>query len=106
MFPAALLTVRTPSATVHLAGDLSLAETHSSRLLPSNSTIASEGGAPQVTPGVTTLGTGSHTSVSSALGFGDCCAQRFAAAAMRAANARDLGNRMDITLDEDTFKRF
>jgi gluconate 2-dehydrogenase gamma chain len=52
MFPTpfALLTVRTPSATIHLAGDLSLFCTHSSRFLPSNSTIASEGGAASVRP--------------------------------------------------------
>src|SRR3954463_14379455 len=53
-----------PSATVHLAGDLSLVNTHSSRFLPSNSTIASEGGASLGAPGVTTFGTGSQTSVS------------------------------------------
>src|SRR5271165_2396074 len=75
-----------PSATIHLAGDLSLTDTHSSRFLPSNSTMASEGGAPSAAPGVTTLGTGSHTSVSWGLGAEGCCADR---RAMRAADARD-----------------
>src|SRR3982074_514439 len=74
ILPAALFTVSTPSATVHLAGDLSWTDTHSSRFLPSNRTIASEGGAALLAPGVTTLGTGSHTSVSSGLAVGDCAA--------------------------------
>ena len=43
MLPADLFTVITPSATVHFAGDLSFVETHSSRFLPSNRMIASEG---------------------------------------------------------------
>src|SRR5271167_4047156 len=84
--PGALRTVITPSATVHLAGEPSCAETHSSRFLPSKSTMASEGGAALVAPGVTTLGTGSHTSVSWGLGAGACCAER---TAMRAADAKD-----------------
>src|SRR5450631_3245049 len=84
MLPAsgALLTVITPPATVHLAGDLSLTVTHWSRFLPSNKTMASEGAAVQVAPGVTTLGSGVHTSVSSGLG---CCAKRGAATAKMAA---------------------
>src|SRR3954462_144548 len=67
MPPCALLTVITPSATIHCAGDLSFAVTHSSMFLPSNRMIASEGGAAQVAPGVTTFGIGSHISVSSGL---------------------------------------
>src|SRR3974390_2337157 len=71
MLPAAFLTVMTPSATVHCAGDLSCADTHSSRFLPSKRTRASDGGAPHVAPGVTTFGSGAQTSVSSGLGPGD-----------------------------------
>src|SRR5438270_11330408 len=115
--PFSLLTVRTPSATVHLAGDLSLAETHSSRFLPSNSTIASEGGAVLFTPGVTTLGTGSQTSVSSGFGFVPACAADACcpapwgargragagvATAIRAVKATSVKNEMGITLHEHT----
>src|SRR6476620_8470267 len=64
MLPALLSTVRTPSATFHRAGDLSFTVTHWSRLVPSKRTIASAGGAPTAGAGVTTGGTGSHTSVS------------------------------------------
>src|SRR5258708_39557621 len=78
MLPASLLTVTMPAATVHLAGaEWSCAETHSSRFLPSNRMMASEGAAVGVAPGVTTLGSGFQTSVSSGLGAGcwaDCCA--------------------------------
>src|SRR5690242_156796 len=75
MSPLGLFTVITPFATVHFAGEPSFADTHSSRLRPSNSTIASDGGASLVFPGVTTLGTGVHTSVSSGRGaFPFCCA--------------------------------
>src|SRR5690349_22286569 len=73
MLPAFLLTVMTPSATVQPAGPLSLTETHSSRFLPSNSTIASLGASAFILPGVTTFGTGSHTSVAFGSPFG-CCA--------------------------------
>src|ERR1700686_2575915 len=62
--PLALLTTNTPSLTVHEAGDLSRVDTHSSRFLPSNRTIASDGGSESVAPGFTTLGSGSHISVS------------------------------------------
>jgi len=55
---------------IHFAGDLSCAETHSSRFLPSKRMMASEGGAPLVAPGVTTGGTGSQTSVSCGLAAG------------------------------------
>src|SRR5271170_6268895 len=83
MLPASLLTVTMPSATVHLAGaERSCAETHSSRFLPSNRMMASDGAAAQVAPGVTTLGSGVQTSVSSGLGagFGSGCWARAAAA--------------------------
>src|SRR5262245_16417195 len=65
MFPRALSTTITPSTSFHCAGDPSFTETHSSRLFPSKSTIASEGGAVLVAPGVTTGGFGDQTSVSS-----------------------------------------
>src|SRR6187401_3029393 len=68
MLPAFLLTVRTPSATTHCAGEPSCADTHSFWLLPSNRTIASEGADPSV-PGVTIFGSGLQTSVSSGFGF-------------------------------------
>src|ERR1700689_3506804 len=96
MFPPVLFTVITPSATSHFAGDLSLFVTHSSRFLPSNSTIASEGAAPQVAPGVTTAGTGSQISVSSGFGLAGDCAKRGAATAIRAADATKLENGMRI----------
>ena len=44
--PCALLTVKMPSCTTQRAGVWSCAETHWSWFLPSNRTIASEGGAP------------------------------------------------------------
>jgi hypothetical protein len=69
MSPAALFTVTTPSLTIHLAGDLSFADTHSSRFLPLNKMIASDGGVVQSLPGVTTAGVGDHISVSSGFGF-------------------------------------
>ena len=53
-----------PFATVQPAGDLSFTFTHWSRFLPSKSTMASDGAALSVAPGVTTFGTGSQTSVS------------------------------------------
>src|ERR1035438_9711074 len=96
MFPSALFTVITPSATIHLAGDLSRFETHSSKFLPSNSTIASDGGAEQLAPGVTTFGTGSQISVSAGFSAAACacaacgeagdCAKSVVAVARRAAN--------------------
>src|SRR5450432_2189758 len=71
MLPASLLTVTMAAATVHLAGaQRSWAETHSSRFLPSKRMMASEGAAVGVAPGVTTLGSGCQTSVSSGLGAG------------------------------------
>src|SRR5688572_1101111 len=70
MLPEGLWTVKMPSLTSHLAGDLSFTVTHSSRFLPSKSMMASEGGAGNTAgPGVITLGTGSHCSVSSGFGL-------------------------------------
>src|SRR5271156_748270 len=96
MFPPDLFTVITPPVTFHLAGVLSLFVTHSSMFLPSNSTIASEGGASmQAGPGVTTLGTGSQISVSSGFGAG-VCAKTGAATAIAAAQATRLKNGMRV----------
>src|SRR4051794_17861181 len=70
MLPDFLLTVTMPSWTVHWAGDLSLTVIHWSRLWPSKRMMASEGGAGKAAgPGVTTLGMGCQTSVSSGLGL-------------------------------------
>src|SRR5580765_750760 len=91
MLPAFLLTVRTPSATAHCAGDPSCADTHSFWLLPSNRTIASEGAEPLV-PGVTTFGSGLQTSVSS--GFGFCWAKGNATEATK--KIRMLSTRLRI----------
>src|SRR5580693_10335284 len=99
--PGALFTVITPSATSHLAGDLSLFVTHSSRFFPSKSTIASEGAAPHVAPGVTTLGTGSQISVSSGFGLAGDCAKSGAVMAIRAAEARRLESGSE-SLEENT----
>src|SRR5690606_5093493 len=68
MSPVPLTTVIAPSATVHLAA-LPFRSVQLSRFRPSKSTIASDGAAPGVLPGVTTLGSGSHTSVSFGLGL-------------------------------------
>src|SRR5215475_12573195 len=88
MLPAFLSTVTMPSATVHLAGTLrSCAETHSSRFLPSKRMIASEGAAAQDAPGVTTLGSGVQTSVSSGLAVG-CWAKTAVDKAIRKAAVR------------------
>src|SRR5580658_10036389 len=86
--PCALLTVRIPLATTHWAGVWSWADTHSSWFLPSNRTMASEGGAESVAPGVTIGGTGVQTSVSSDSGLAGCCAARAAERETRAARAR------------------
>src|SRR5215217_5985210 len=72
MLPTFLLTVMTPLATVHCAGDLSFVPTHSFKLEPSNRTMASDGGAASVAAGVTTFGTGSQTSVSCGVGLPVC----------------------------------
>src|SRR5580700_9238002 len=77
-----------PLATIHFAGaERSCADTHSSRFLPSNKMIASEGGAAQVAPGVTTFGSGCQTSVSSGLAV-DCWARRETAMAPRIMETR------------------
>src|SRR4051812_45014306 len=72
MLPACLFTVTIPSETGHCAGLLSFNCTHSLMSVPPNRTIASEGGAANVAPGVTTRGTGVQNSVSS----GFICAER------------------------------
>src|SRR5450432_3938507 len=84
--PRALLTVMMALLTIQLAGDLSRVFTHSSSFPPSNRTMASEGGAESTAPGVTTLGTGSQTSVSCGLplpwarpGPAGCCCAKTAA---------------------------
>src|SRR5450755_4883786 len=110
MLPADLATVITPSATVHCAGDLSFADTHSSRFFPSNKMMASEGGAPQVAPGVTTLGSGDQTSVSAGLGpgeeaacDGDCAG---ADAGDWAASAVDITNTARSAAENKSAVRF
>src|SRR5690348_2142900 len=95
--PLALLTTRTPSLTVHGAGDLSRVDTHSSRFFPSKRTIASDGGSESLAPGITTLGSGSQTSVSLGLprgplaGAAGCCAKsEMEAAARRVTSANRI----------------
>src|SRR5271156_4095226 len=93
MLPESLLTVTMPWATLHLAGaerslSLSWAETHSSRFLPSKRMMASEGAAVGVAPGVTTLGSGCQTSVSSGLGAGLVSGCWASAVAARVTNRR------------------
>src|SRR5438552_653777 len=88
MLPTDLSTVMMPSATFQRAGEWSLVETHWSRLRPSNSTIASDGGALLVAPGDTTEGTGSHCSVA----FGSAFASlAFASLAVAAGVAAAVG---------------
>src|SRR4051812_46048421 len=101
MFPTpfSLFTVKTPSATVHLAGDLSLTNTQLSRFFPSNSTIASEGGSVLWGPGVTIFGTGSQTSVSCGFAPGVCCAEASATPATRVANIESFDIFMGMTLE-------
>src|SRR5271166_1864274 len=100
--PGAFFTVRMPFDTTQWAGVWSWADTHSSSFLPSNNTIASEGGAASVGPGVTILGTGCHTSVSSGLALAGCCAERAATMETRVANARNCESRTLIDGLEDT----
>src|SRR6185312_6419050 len=99
-----LLTISTPSLTIQGAGDLSRVDTHWSRFLPSNRTMASDGGAPSVAPGVTTLGSGAQTSVSLGLprrplraasceAAGCCATSEAAAAPASARSAQSLENR-------------
>src|SRR5437868_13083058 len=85
MSPEGLLTVNTPLATTHFAGDASLAVTHWSRSFPSNKTTASEGASALVRPGVMIAGTGFQTSVSAGLGDDDT---GFWARAIVGSNAR------------------
>src|SRR5215468_509630 len=105
-----------PFATIHFAGDLSLAETHSSRFLPSNKMIASEGGAVLSRPGVTTLGIGSHTSVSSGfseagaglvcwvvLGGAGSCARRRGPVVKSVATVRKVQSVIRIVFTEYVF---
>src|SRR5918994_4111126 len=95
MFPAFLLTVMTPSATVHCAGDLSLVDTHSFRFLPSNRMRASAGAVLVLVPGATTRGTGSQTSVSSGRGFWvavDPCCGAVCCAASDVTSTASIGN--------------
>src|SRR5690348_15418907 len=90
MLPAFLFTVNAPFATVHCAGPPSI-DAHSSRLRPSNSTIASDGGAAGVglpLLGVTTRGTGVHCSVSSGRWAEAAVAPRTISAATVARRAR------------------
>src|SRR5437868_15483859 len=99
MLPACLFTVSTPSATVHPAAPLSRTDCHWSRSVPLNSTIASDGGAASVAPGVTIFGTGSQTSVSAGLpragwgwpGRGACCAAAGSVPAVMIAIAKRFG---------------
>src|SRR6188472_2541790 len=86
MLPVLLVTVSRPSATVQPAGDWSRVDTHSSRFLPSNNTMASDGGrAPW--PGLTIFGTGCHTSVSAGFPLGRaCCAASGMARTVTSAN--------------------
>src|SRR5215472_12560854 len=94
MLPVLLATVTMPSETFHLAGwARSWAETHSSRFFPSKRTIASEGGLPHSTAGVTTLGSGVQTSVSSGLG---CWEWSLAAMVRTQAIVRNLETRVRI----------
>src|SRR6187200_2247235 len=91
MFPDFLLTVKTPSATVHSAGDLSFVDTHSFRFFPSKRRMASAGGVVVLVPGATTFGTGSQTSVSSGRGFCvDCAASGRTSAPSRESVRKDL----------------
>ena len=90
MSPAFLFTVSTPFCTVHPAGFVvSLAVTHCERSRPSKSTIASEGGAAFVAPGVTIFGTGVQTSVSSGLPFACCCCASAGRAPIMASAMRE-----------------
>src|SRR5438477_11692623 len=106
MFPAFLLTVSTPSATIHCAGDLSCTHTHWSRFLPSNNIIASEEAAPLAAPGLTTFGTGCQTSVSSGFALfsdvGACCAK--ARLPRSIVNAKNTENRLRIVVTQMGFR--
>jgi hypothetical protein len=91
MFPDFLFTVITPSATVQAAGDVSFTFTHSSRLVPPKSTIASDGAAPHSPPGVTIFGSGFQTSVSSGFAVeGGCCPRAISVVAKRRKHERTM----------------
>src|SRR6188508_1099846 len=98
MFPDFLLTVKTPSATVHSAGDLSFVDTHSLRFFPSKRRMASAGGVVVLVPGATTFGTGSQTSVSSGRGFwvAACCAPSTIVSAPSSGSVRRVEDLMRI----------
>src|SRR5687768_8013891 len=119
MPPTALFTVIAPLASVQVAGDLSFISTHSSRLVPLNSTTASDGGAP-LAPGVTMAGTGVHCSVSSgrvgtrapgapatavvvagagALCGGACCPEQAAKPTAPSTESESNDSRVDIAGD-------
>src|SRR5215831_16270947 len=92
MLPVLLATVRMPSATFHFAGwERSWAETHSSRFFPSKRMMASEGGLPHSEAGVTTLGSGCQTSVSSGLAV-DCWEWSESVVKGRRANRNNIQN--------------
>ena len=82
-----LFTANGPSVTVQEAGDFIRVDTHSSRFLPSKRTIASEGGR-ESAPGFTTLGSGSHTSVS--FGFARGCARAMVVEVRRTKHRRRI----------------
>ena len=70
--------------------------THSSRFLPSKRTIASEGAAVVVAPGVTIFGSGFQTSVSSGLGLAVCGA---CAASATVKSANESAKESDAAVD-------
>src|SRR5215831_5039203 len=85
MLPVCLFTVSTPPATSHLAGEWSWVDTHSFSSWPLKRMMASEGASRAPLPGVTTLGTGFQTSVSSGRGAGFCAINGATAANIRTA---------------------
>src|SRR5690348_4371716 len=96
--PAALLTTMTPSLTSQRAGVWSCAETHACRSLPANRMIASDGGAPTVVPGVTTGGTGAHTSVACGFGLAASCTTAIALTASSNAVAKSLEDWLEMLI--------
>src|SRR5487761_566601 len=98
--PGALFTTMAPFLTSQRAGVWSCAETHSLRLLPLNRMIASAGGVPTVAPGVTTGGTGLHTSVALGFAVGASCARVTALAASSAAVARTFEVRPEVLISK------
>src|SRR6185312_14200911 len=96
--PDALLTTMSAPLTNQRAGVWSCAETHSFRLLPSKRTIASDGAAPTRAPGVTTGGTGLHTSVSLGFSLLASCAIAQAPSARRNAAAKSRDVRPEVLM--------